>query len=226
VRTPLQTLPFSNALEHYIELKLYTRVRDVAKVINTAVVHDVHVIVVTPVAWPRLHDDEGIATVLEVRPAFDNLRMAHVEVVFTAEVRVEAVIGDSPTSSVSRLLRALFLRIPALLPVLFLLFLLSFFLFLLLLLILFFRLLGLLFCFRLLRLWLLLRRFRFFLLVRTRLLVRRLRRLSLLLRFPLVLWFGILGFTRLLLLGLIFLLILCIRRCRESEGQQERQQQS
>ena len=102
--------------------------RDVAEVINAAVVHDVHVIVVTPVAWPRLHDDEGIATVLEVRPAFDNLRMAHVEVVFTAEVRVETVIGDSPTSSVSRLLRALFLRIPALLPVLFLLFLLSFFL--------------------------------------------------------------------------------------------------
>ena len=55
MRTPLQLLPFPNTLEHYIKLKLYARMRDVAEVIHTAVVHDVHVIVVTaasPLAMP------------------------------------------------------------------------------------------------------------------------------------------------------------------------------
>src|ERR1700675_4613379 len=57
--------------------------RVIHQVINAVHVEHVHIIVIAPVVWPRVQNNERIAPVGIPRVSFHHLWMSHVEPVFT-----------------------------------------------------------------------------------------------------------------------------------------------
>ncbi len=76
---------------------------EIYEVIHAIYVDNVNVVVIAPARGPGLNHHEGVAAILKMRLAADDLRMADVERMFAAKVRTEFVVGNTSALGLFRL---------------------------------------------------------------------------------------------------------------------------
>src|SRR5580700_7063145 len=75
-------------LKHDLQFQLHAGMRHIHQVVHAIHVNHVHIVAVAPTRGPRLRDDERVAAVRELRPAFDDCRVPNMEGMLAAEVRL------------------------------------------------------------------------------------------------------------------------------------------
>src|SRR5690348_15512669 len=87
----------ASGLKHHADRHPNPRVDRIVKVVIVVHEGDVDVVGVLPCRWPRLHESEGVAAILEAGIAMNQYWRADAKPVFRAEVSPIAPFGDAPT---------------------------------------------------------------------------------------------------------------------------------